>query len=200
MIKKNCLSCKYGYDFYKDICRCSKESADSNIKYTDLTDNCPNYKEELWQIYWKRVWRLKGEVVTNNYTTQSQSRKLLEHGLDPSTADMIWTYDFMAGEITCVNIISDLLKPESPDIPAWSLSQLLNMLPEKIVIGDVGGFEVEYHLNITKHEVGYYIPEGNGNKIFSVESKKYGLLECLVKTIIWLLEKGTQLNGNILSC
>ena len=193
MIKKNCLSCKYGYNFYKNTCRCFKESADSNIKYADLADNCPNYKEELWQIYWKRVWKLKGEVVTDNYTTQSQSRELLKHGLDPSTADMIWTYDFMVGEVTCVNIISDLLKPESPDIPAWSLSQLLNMLPEKIVIS-----EVEYRLKITKHEI-RYILEGK-REIFGVESEKYGLLDCLVKTIIWLLEEGTQLNGNILSC
>jgi hypothetical protein len=186
MLKKNCLSCKYGNDFFKNTCRCSIESADSNTKYVHITDNCPDYEEELWQIYWKRVWRLKGEVVTNNYTTQSQSRELLEHGLDPSTADMIWTYDFMAGEVTCVNIISDLLKPESPDIPAWSLSQLLNMLPEKIVIGGV-----EYRLYITKHGVGYIL---EGNVVFGVESEKHGLLDCLVKTIIWLLEKeGTQL-------
>ena len=190
MIKKNCLSCKYGYDFYRNTCRCLIESADSNIKCTDLPRNgWPNYKEELWQIYWKRVWRLKGEVVTDNYTTQSQSRELLEHGLDPSTADMIWTYDFMAGEVTCINIISDLLKPESPDIPAWSLSQLLNMLPEKIVIG-----EVEYRLKITKHEV-RYILEGK-EEIFGVESEEHGLLDCLVKTIIWLLGE----DGNILSC
>lgn len=192
MIKKNCLSCKHGYNFYRSICRCSIESADFNTKYTALTDDCPNYKEELWQVYWKRVWRLKGEVVTDNYTTQSQSRELLEHGLDPSTADMIWTYDFMAGEVTCINIISDLLKPESPDIPAWSLSQLLNMLPEKIVIG-----EVEYRLKITKHEV-RYILEGK-EEIFGVESEEHGLLDCLVKTIIWLLKGGTQLNCNILS-
>ena len=191
MIKKNCLSCKYGYDFYRNTRRCLIESADSNIKCTDLPrNNCPNYKEELWQIYWKRVWRLKGEVITDNYTTQSQSKELLEHGLDPSTADMIWTYDFMAGEVTCINIISDLLKPESPDIPAWSLSQLLNMLPEKIVIG-IG--EVEYYLKITKHGIGYIQV---GKEIFSVESEENGLLDCLVKTIIWLLGE----NGNILSC
>ena len=186
MIKKSCLSCKYGYHFYKSICRCSIDSADSNTKYTDLTrDNCPNYKEELGWIYWKRVWKLKGEVVTDNYTTQEQSKELLEHGLDPSTADMIWTYDFMAAEVTCVNIISDLLKPESPDIPAWSLSQLLNMLPEKIVVG-----EVEYYLRITKHEVRYIL---EGNVVFGVESEEHGLLDCLVKTMVWLLKEG---NGN----
>lgn len=193
MIKKNCLSCKNGYNFYKNTCRCLIEPADSNTKCTDLPrDNCPDYKEELWQVYWKRVWRLKGEVVTDNYTTQSQSRELLEHGLDPSTADMIWTYDFMAGEVTCINIISDLLKPESPDIPAWSLSQLLNMLPEKIVIGNV-----EYRLKITKHEVMYIL---EGKEIFSFKSEEYGLLGCLVKTIKWLLKVEIQLNGNILSC
>lgn len=185
MIKKNCLSCKHGYNFYRSICRCSLESSDFNTKYTALTNDCPNYKEELWQIYWKRVWRLKGEVVTDNYTTQSQSKELLEHGLDPSTADMIWTYDFMVGDVTCINIISDLLKPESPDIPAWSLSQLLNMLPERIVIGDV-----DYYLRITKYEVRYIL---EGNVVFGVESEKDGLLDCLVKTIIWLLDEGIQL-------
>ena len=186
MIKKNCLSCKYGNNFYRNTCRCSIESADSNIKYADLTDNCPNYIEELWQIYWKRVWKLKGEVVTDNYTTQSQSRELLEHGLDPSTADMIWTYDFMAGGITCVNIISDLLKPESPDIPAWSLSQLLNMLPDMIVVNGI-----TYNLVLSKTEIRYVGKNKNGYSVSIMVSKnkKAGLLNCLVEIIIWLVKR-----------
>ena len=187
MIKKNCLSCKYGYDFYKNTCRCSIESADSNTKCTDLPrNNCPDYKEELWQIYWKRVWRLKGEVVTDNYTTQSQSRELLEHGLDPSTADMIWTYDFLAGGVTCVNIISDLLKPEFPDIPAWSLSQLLNMLPDMIVVNDI-----TYHLVLSKTEIRYVEENKNGSSvpIVVIKNKKVGLLNCLVEAVIWLMKR-----------
>lgn len=187
MIKKNCLSCKYGYNFYKNTCKCSKESADSNTKCTDLPrKDCPNYKEELWQVYWKRVWKLRGEVVTDNYTTQSQSRELLEHGLDPSTADMIWTYDFVAGGVICVNIISDLLKPESPDIPAWSLSQLLNLLPDTIVVNNI-----TYHLVLSKTMIRYVGKNKNGYSvdIVVIKNKKAGLLNCLIEAVIWLMER-----------
>jgi len=63
-------------------------------------------------------------------TDINQSKKLIELGINTSTADMLWTYDFMVNDINGLNVISELLKPEENDIPAWSLSTLFNMLPK----------------------------------------------------------------------
>lgn len=63
-------------------------------------------------------------------TDINQSKKLIELGIDISTADMLWTYDFMVNDINGLNVISEQLKPEENDIPAWSLTTLFNMLPK----------------------------------------------------------------------
>lgn len=65
-------------------------------------------------------------------TTIEQSKKLLELGIDPSTADMLYCYDFMARCVTDLNVITQFLQPTKGDIPAWSLSALLNLLPLSI--------------------------------------------------------------------
>ena len=62
-------------------------------------------------------------------TTIEQSKKLIELGIDINTADMLWTYDFVVSDINGLNVISEQLKPEENDIPAWSLSALLELIP-----------------------------------------------------------------------
>lgn len=62
-------------------------------------------------------------------TDIEQSKKLIELDFDVSTADMLWTYDFMVNDINGLNVISELLKPEENDIPAWTLSALLGLMP-----------------------------------------------------------------------
>ena len=62
-------------------------------------------------------------------TDIDQSKKLIELGIDVNTADMLWTYDFMVNDINGVNVISEQLKPEENDIPAWSLTALLGLMP-----------------------------------------------------------------------
>lgn len=66
-------------------------------------------------------------------TSQEQSKKLIELGIDISTADMLWTYDFMVNDINGLNVISELLQPEENDIPAWSLSALLKLIPKSTI-------------------------------------------------------------------
>ena len=65
-------------------------------------------------------------------TSIEQSKKLIELGIDVSTADMLWTYDFVVNDINGLNVISEQLKPEENDIPAWSLSALLGLMPKSI--------------------------------------------------------------------
>ena len=63
-------------------------------------------------------------------TSIEQSKKLIELGIDVNTADMLWTYDFTVNDINGLNVISTYLKPEEKDIPAWSLSALLELMPK----------------------------------------------------------------------
>lgn len=65
--------------------------------------------------------------MNNICTSVEQSKKLLELGIDVKTADMLWTYDFMVNDINGLNVISEQLKPEENDIPAWSLTALLSL-------------------------------------------------------------------------
>jgi hypothetical protein len=48
--------------------------------------------------------------MTKICTSQEQSKKLIELGININTADMLWTYDFMANNINGLNVISELLK------------------------------------------------------------------------------------------
>lgn len=66
-------------------------------------------------------------------TDIDQSKKLIELGIDINTADMLWTYDFMVNDINGLNVISEQLKPEENDIPAWSLTALLKLMPKCII-------------------------------------------------------------------
>ena len=66
-------------------------------------------------------------------TDINQSKKLIELGIDISTADMLWTYDFMVNDINGLNVISEQLKPEENDIPAWSLTALLKLIPKSMI-------------------------------------------------------------------
>ena len=70
-------------------------------------------------------------------TSQEQSQKLIELGIDVNTADMY--YD--------VNSYGIQGKPEvsvgkvwSKDIPAWSLTALIELLPNKIVVNNENYF------------------------------------------------------------
>lgn len=66
-------------------------------------------------------------------TSIEQSKKLIELGIDVNTADMLWTYDFVVNDINGLNIISDNFKPEENDIPAWSFTALLELMPFQII-------------------------------------------------------------------
>ena len=58
-------------------------------------------------------------------TTIEQSQKLIELGIDVNTADMYWWY---SGKIHYVEAMDDGDFNKESDIPAWSLSALLELL------------------------------------------------------------------------
>lgn len=78
-------------------------------------------------------------------TSIEQSQKLIELGIDANTADMLWTYDFMVNDINGLNVISEQLKPEENDIPAWSFSALIELMPL------INEYNIEYRPIIERH-------------------------------------------------
>ena len=97
--------------------------------------------------------------MTQIATTVEQSKKLIELGIDVNTADMMWTYDFTIGRINGLNVISTQLKPEENDIPAWSLSALLDILPFPQLSKDkLGGGKVRWMASV--------YPDNRSRKIY----------------------------------
>ena len=74
--------------------------------------------------------------MSNIATTISQSRKLIELGLDPKTADMFWMDTNSVKP--CLKLMDDgifnhrnyLVRFPNSSLPAWSLSALLEVMPK----------------------------------------------------------------------
>ena len=129
-------------------------------------------------------------------TSIEQSKKLIELGIDVNMADMYWfnrhidltetkyelfivdksdkTIDFFNSYAVAVE--------KDEIIPAWSLSALLGLIPDKIVVNNEN-----YFLNFTKKRVEY---RGritwDGQKCISKEAEN--LLDAIFEMVCWLKE------------
>lgn len=84
-------------------------------------------------------------------TSVEQSKHLLELGMPKESADMAW-YSSYAKEGYSIRMLNDtypldIIGEEHDEIPAWSLTVLLDFLPEKI--------EPFYYISLEKYEKGY---------------------------------------------
>jgi len=71
--------------------------------------------------------------MTQIATTIEQSRYLLESGLDPKSADMVWVR-YAAGGYRLEVLHRELFERiMETDIPAWSLDALLEVMPKELV-------------------------------------------------------------------
>ena len=144
------------------------------------------------------------------YTTIEQSRKLLELGLSPKTADLSWVTDLEGDHIIArpykeihdelEQLRTNLGELESKESPAWSLSALIELMPATIQtreskepyslmlfkrppIADEGYFyEIEY---------GYRNPLTVGwlNEWYEIKGGN-DLIEVCFDMVVWLIEKG----------
>lgn len=67
-------------------------------------------------------------------TDIKQSQKLIELGIDICTADMIWGYSNMFNMYWTIPVVLNLEEHFSmykEDVPAWSLTALLGLLPKR---------------------------------------------------------------------
>lgn len=135
-----------------------------------------------------------------HYTTLEQSKKLVELGLNPNTADMFWSTEF--DMVICTQYLTksdfETLVPMCESIPCWSLGALMDLLPPSIQTGE--GMQNQYEIKIRKYwgdeENLYQIAYGN-NRGLSEEwhdmintGEKENLIDAAFQIICWLLKNG----------
>ena len=119
-----------------------------------------------------------------NYTTIEQSKKLLELGLSPETADMLWEQHFF--EIPYVTVKPYTTKGRSIGshiLPCWSLEALLELLRSYNDCNSLSIFSnrsQKWQITISYYDVIWK----------DHEEININLLEASYNTVIWLLENG----------
>lgn len=110
-------------------------------------------------------------------TTIEQSRKLLELGLDPKSADFAWV-----GEDGCF-VKSSSYEVEDTETPAWLLEALIDALPSGTAF-------------ISKDRLGYCVTFSSGAWVlFQSTSYSKSLLNQIFELVVWLLENGYMRKG-----
>lgn len=109
-------------------------------------------------------------------TSIEQSKHLLELGLDPKTADMSY-YEAIIGDY-----YPQVGKEYKDDIPAWSLSALLDLIPSDGPFGIVLDNYSKKIKNLWTVTYNTYPVE------FSPTQAAPDLIDAVCEIIIWLLE------------
>ena len=130
-------------------------------------------------------------------TTKEQAARLLKCGVSADTADMFYQTPITASQKARREDILLVRQADKTlfdtDIPAWSLSGLLGLLPFKIHSG-----KYEYWLDIAPMDygkqwsIGYYCMEKP--KVIKGLTRAYNLIECAVQEFEWLTANGYKLN------
>lgn len=117
--------------------------------------------------------------MSNLCTSRNQSETLMGLGIDVQTSDMCYmSYKVLAtGYLKTIDVLGD-----NVDLfPAWSLSALVDLMPERIMIGDEN-----YYLWFKKKAVEYKGPitwDGQKSKMFARDN----LIDAAFEMICWLL-------------
>lgn len=132
-------------------------------------------------------------MITDPVTNHTLSDRLLRAGIPANTADFVWVP--WQGEQPYLEASRNLsYKPYMkmrPDLagknltPAWSLSALIDMLPDVVTFYEVNGDPVECYLILQKTHIFYR--SKSGKDYYS--SSSVSLLTGAVKTLVWLKEK-----------
>lgn len=84
-----------------------------------------------------------------NVTSIEESKRLREGGIPDRTADYVWIPEdgsYILRSLECLGMDVEFWKKFENAIPAWSGERLLDLLPEKLVIGPI-----EYKLIMKKY-------------------------------------------------
>lgn len=145
------------------------------------------------------------------FTTIEQSKKLLELGLSPESADMSWRYNLLNENNTEKYVIdtvsySEWIKcfPEYSDtavkpIPCWSVSALMNILPNHIKTSDrlkcnysIKIRKYDWYENTTMYQIAYGNSFGSSGSWHDMISspEKENLIDACYEMVVWLLDNG----------
>ena len=126
-----------------------------------------------------------------HYTTIEQSRKLVELGLNPLTADMCWVGDLI--NLT-YNVIPSLHpykqfntsnKINRCALPCWSLGALLEVIPYNISRN-----KAVYRLTMRKYMSRYEFYHENFGSVSTIIANGESPIEAAYNMVVWLLENG----------
>lgn len=126
----------------------------------------------------------------NNYTNTEQSKKLLELGLSPETADM--SYGITKSTITGEETIGEIPTPNWDDmsslkyVPCWSVGALLQLMPRSIrIVNTFYGYEL--YVSVIGFTIDWW-DVARRRKLYSCDEET--LIDACYKTVVWLLENG----------
>lgn len=124
-------------------------------------------------------------------TTFEQSKRLLELGLNPETADMCFfrstdedvenPYTRLVVDDYMINTLED-----DDNIPAWSLHRLIELCPEYINID--GYADTSYWIKIYKHDNKIIYENDYDRWIYLGDSDN--LFDTFIDCIEWLIKEG----------
>lgn len=145
-------------------------------------------------------------------TDIEQSKKLLELGLSPDSADMYWERDMNCLGVEAYNLIpairyskkelKQLFEEFNNLVPAWSLSALLGLMPNFIMIKNeetqyeayfyfnlfLGKYPWRWHAQYTGRD---FVLEGNQNKHKTKTISNFvseNQLDVVYEMLVWVLE------------
>ena len=131
-----------------------------------------------------------GRICTNPH----QSRQLLNYGFSVRAADLWWSEYALVNQPTPImmHITEPVLysyKNTDDDLPAWSLTTLLQALPGEIMRDDK-----RYILHITKAQE-YFLIEYTSEQDSFIYKDGRDLIDICVQAIIHLINNGIPLNS-----
>ena len=133
-------------------------------------------------------------------TTIEQSKHLLELGLSTDSADMWWSNRFVYWKSTpMIGIATEqnqlyTFKWCDEDVPAWSLSALLKVMPKEIKKDDK---QYSFHLETTHnlYYVSYYRYDIDGIRYLHTTELNNCTIDAAYEIVCWLLEQGLIKKG-----
>ena len=143
--------------------------------------------------------------MSKNCTTFEESKKLKEKGFDVNSCDMYYSFDYLLdeygeeGEIIPRSENGEHFSLFPDDMPCWSLSSLMDILPSEIV--EVGkNSATTYKIDIRKrkiaenldlYQIGYgcytwHEDKGCTWSDMISSSEKRDLVDVVVEMLVWL--------------
>ena len=121
-------------------------------------------------------------------TSLEQSKKLIELGIDVTTADMY----YMNGTkhvLVIPNYETDFFNLQEDDVPAWSLSALLELIPPYLgELGDGIDFNFAKTINSKWYAAQYIQIDNSGLATFPKTVIGDTSVDAAFKMVVWLKE------------